>query len=305
MDASELDFEQVTEADCSLLLHFLEEAGYEESNHNIVNMFQWRRQYPLWKCATANYLLLLGIHEGKLFIYMPLCREEFFDEAIIQARHIFTKAHVPFMLSCFTEHSMEKVLKLFPTCSSVCERDASDYIYEAEKLRTFSGKKLQKRRNHINAFMIEYKDRYRYEEISTGNLAEVKDFLYHWKETDIVDDYFHFEKQGAMDILDLFGKLPYQGGLIRIDDEVRAFVIGSLTSPRMVQINIEKADETIRGLYQVVEKEFLNHHYLETTLVNREDDMGLENLRAAKMALAPSGFIEKYRLRECNENNES
>ena len=305
MEAKELDFEPVTEEDCPLLLRYLHQSNIEESNHNIVNMFQWRRQYPLWKLVTEKYLLLLGIHKGTLFMYMPLCSPAYFDAAILKGKEIFTQSRVPFELSCYTKEGVENVLKVLPDTQFVKERDAFDYVYEAEKLRTYSGKKLQKRRNHINAFMKEYEGRFVYEAIDAANLEEVKVFLAHWKESENQDEYFKFEKQGAMDILACYGLLPWEGGLIRIDNEIRAFVIGSMTSDRMVQINIEKADDSFRGLYQVVEKEFLNRHFLAATLVNREDDMGNEFLRAAKMALAPIYFIEKYRLREQNETLQS
>ncbi len=305
MDAKELDFEPVSEEDCTLILRYLHLSGIEESNHNIVNLFQWRRQYPLWKLVTDEYLLLLGIHKGVLFMYMPLCAPEFFSDAILKGKEIFKQSKVPFELSCYTKEGVAKVLEILPDTQFVKERDAFDYVYEAEKLRTYSGKKLQKRRNHINAFMKEYEGRFTYEEIDGANLEEVKTFLTHWKENENQDEYFKFEKQGAMDILACYGLLPWQGGVIRIDKKICAFVIGSMTSERMVQINIEKADDSYRGLYQVVEKEFLNRHFLGATLVNREDDMGNEFLRAAKMALAPIYFIEKYRLREQNETLQS
>jgi hypothetical protein len=305
MDAEALDFEPVTEEDCSLIVHYLHLSGIEESNHNIVNLYQWRRQYPLWKLVTEEYMLLLGIHKGTLFMYMPLCAPEHFRTAILKGKEIFTASKVPFELSCYTVEGVEKVLAILPDTQFVKERDAYDYVYEAEKLRTYSGKKLQKRRNHINAFMKEYENNHAYEAIGSVNLEEVKRFLSTWKDDENQDEYFKFEKQGAMDILDLYGKLPWEGGLIRIDNKVCAFVIGSMTSDRMVQINIEKADDRYRGLYQVVEKEFLNRHFLSATLVNREDDMGNEHLRAAKMALAPLYFIEKYRLREQNETLQS
>jgi len=305
MEAKELDFEPVTEEDCTLILRYLRLSGIEESNHNIVNLFQWRRQYSLWKLVSEDYLLLLGIHKGILFMYMPLCAPEYFSVAILKGKEIFAQSKVPFELSCYTKEGVEKVLEILPDTQFVKERDAFDYVYEAEKLRTYSGKKLQKRRNHINAFVKEYEGRFTYEVIDASNLKEVKTFLYHWKEDENQDEYFKFEKQGAMDILECYEMLPWEGGAIRIDGKICAFVIGSMTSERMVQINIEKADDSYRGLYQVVEKEFLNRHFLSATLVNREDDMGNEFLRAAKMALAPMYFIEKYRLREQNETLQS
>jgi len=297
MDLNDADFIPVTIQDIPLIQSYLSKANYEESNHNIVNLFQWMKQYPLWQYHTNHYLLLLGVHKGRLFSYMPLCESQYFDEAILKDKSIFNQFGIPFELSCFTVAEKDKVLDLLPMAYETCEEEASDYVYEADKLRTLSGGKLQKRRNHYNAFLRMTEGRRDVEPLTKDNKDEVKDFLNQWK-TDSTDEYFLYEKEGVASILDLIEILPYQGLLIRIDHEIKAFLIGTKTSDRMVQINIEKAEPSIRGLYQAIEVEFLNRYYTETTLVNREDDMGLESLRQAKRALDPSMMIRKYRIRE-------
>ena len=67
---SELDFDLVTEADIEDISYYLSLCEYEESNHNIINLFQWLPWYPLFKVKTEHYYLLLGIHQGELFLYM-------------------------------------------------------------------------------------------------------------------------------------------------------------------------------------------------------------------------------------------
>ena len=297
MDLNDADFIPVSTQDIPLIQTYLLKANYEESNHNIVNFFQWIKQYPLWKYITPHYLLLLGVHKGRLFSYMPLCEPEYFEEAILKDRSIFNQFNIPFELSCFTEKEKNKVLALLPMTTVICEEDASDYVYEADKLRTLSGGKLQKRRNHYNAFLRNTEGRVSTEEITVENKEEVKAFLAQWK-TDSNDEYFLYEKEGVFSILDLIGQLPCKGLLLRIDGEIKAFLIGTKSSSRMVQINIEKADPSIRGLYQAIEVAYLKRFYTEAILVNREDDMGLDALRQAKRALDPSEMILKYRLRE-------
>ena len=64
-------------------------------------------------------------------------------------------------------------------------------------------------------------------------------------------------------------------------------------SPSAV-IHIEKANPEMRGLYQYINREFLVHAFPDVALVNREDDMGLEGLRKAKMSYNPIAFARKY-----------
>jgi uncharacterized protein len=292
----EADFISVTEDDIPLIQKYLDIAQIEESNHNLVNMFLWREQYPLWQYHTDNYMLLLGIHKGKLFCYMPLCEKRYFEEAIFKAEAIFKKYNVPFELSCFTKDGLELLENILPKCKVAIECEAADYVYEGEKMRTLSGKKLQKRRNNYNHFVSEYKNRFIYEDLTKEHIPEIKAFLDSWR-NDSNEEYLIYEAKGVRDVLDLFGILPYSGGVIRIDGEVKAFLIASLATKNMVQINIEKADPSIRGLYQAIEKTFLEKNYPEIEWVNREDDMGIESLIMAKKALHPSHMIDKYRIK--------
>ncbi|MHB8096866.1 MAG: DUF2156 domain-containing protein [Erysipelotrichaceae bacterium] len=293
----EADFICVTEKDIPLIAKYLDIAQIEESNHNLVNMFLWREQYPLWQYHTEEYMLLLGIHKGKLFCYMPLCKKEFFEEAILKAKSIFDKHHVPFELSCFTKDRLELLQNILPKCSVTVECEAADYVYEGEKMRTLSGKKLQKRRNNYNHFVSLYEGHYTFSEMSKDDIPELKEYMKQWR-VDRTEEYLNYEAEGVENVLNLFGVLPYRGGVIRIDGEIKAFIIGSMTSKRMVQINIEKADPTIRGLYQAIEKLYLEQFYPDVQWVNREDDMGIDSLRQAKQALHPAYMIDKYRIKE-------
>lgn len=290
------DFIVVTEKDIPLITKYLDLAQIQESNHNLVNMFLWREQYPLWQYHTEDYMLLLGIHKGKLFCYMPLCKNEFFEEAILKAKSIFDKHGVPFELSCFTKDRLDLLQNILPKCQVTIEAEAADYVYEGEKMRTLSGKKLQKRRNNYNHFVTEYDGRFVYEDLNETHIPELKRFLDTWR-TDSTEEYLIYEAKGVKSVLDLYGILPYNGGIIRIDGEVKAFLIASLATDNMVQINIEKADPTIRGLYQAIEKIFLEKNYPTIEWVNREDDMGIESLILAKKALHPSYMIDKYRIK--------
>lgn len=66
----------------------------------------------------------------------------------------------------------------------------------------------------------------------------------------------------------------------------------------MAVIHIEKANSEIRGLYQFINQQFLVNEFPEAKLVNREDDVGMEGLRKAKMSYYPIGFARKYMVRE-------
>ncbi len=86
---------------------------------------------------------------------------------------------------------------------------------------------------------------------------------------------------------------------VYIDGALEAFTLGSYNERlRMAVIHIEKADPGIRGLYTFINQQFLIHEYGDALLVNREDDVGLETLRRAKLSYCPVGFARKFRVLE-------
>ena len=80
-----------------------------------------------------------------------------------------------------------------------------------------------------------------------------------------------------------------------MDDRLEAFSIGSYNAmEKMAIIHIEKANPDIRGLYQYITQQFLIHEFPDAELVNREDDLGLEGLRTAKLSYRPHHMVEKH-----------
>ena len=85
--------------------------------------------------------------------------------------------------------------------------------------------------------------------------------------------------------------------MIRIHGKIEAVTLGEFArtnSKETVLVHVEKADDRIRGLYQAINHEFCLHLPEETVYVNREEDMGLANLRLAKMSYKPWKLAQKY-----------
>lgn len=295
MTFGDLQFEAVHEEDVYLIESFLKLSSYQESNHNIVNMFMWKSWFPLWKHVNENFLLLLGKYQENYFLYMPLCAAEYRHEALKAAITLFERADIPFHLSCYTEEIKNEVLQLFPDLHVIEIRDGFDYIYEKEKIITLSGKKLQKRRNHLNYFVKNYEHRVEFCDIK-DYLDECTSFLSNWK-SDMKDEFFQNERMGTEYLLTHFHLFPAWGACLLIDGKVEGFIIGSYANEDMIQLNVEKANDEYRGIYQYLEREFLKSCNMNVKWVNREDDMGYENLRKAKMANQPEYFIKKYVMR--------
>ena len=76
--------------------------------------------------------------------------------------------------------------------------------------------------------------------------------------------------------------------------EVIAFTFGCQATPDMYVVQIEKADHTIQGAYQMINQQFVQRNCNDVEYVNREEDLGLEGLRKAKKSYYPVMRGVKY-----------
>lgn len=98
----------------------------------------------------------------------------------------------------------------------------------------------------------------------------------------------------ALSSMDMLG---LEGLLLRVDGQVVAMTLGSALTEQTFDIHFEKALDRYDGAYAVINREFaryLRQKYPNLKWLNREDDMGLEGLRKAKLSYQPALLLEKY-----------
>ena len=176
-------------------------------------------------------------------------------------------------------------------------RDAFDYIYLRSDLADLSGKKYHSKRNHISAFSKKHD--WVFKPITPDNTADVKLCAEKWykENADKEDKYLRCEKRGIYTILDNMELLGVRGGAVYVGGDVVAFTLGSRISDEIFDIHIEKALPDYAEGYTVINREFART-LTEYKYINREDDMGLEGLRRAKLSYKPSILLKKYACRK-------
>lgn len=269
----------------------------------VLDNFLWGKYYHIRYCVRDdNAVLWLLTVQGKKYASLPVCRLEDMPYYLKELEGYFNdELHLPLEIYLADEPAVE-YLNLPENKYSVEELfDYRDYLYRASDLKTLSGKKLRKKKNHINAFMREYKERYEYRTLCCSDGPDIWKFLDRWSEMKGPEEEGHldYEVAGIHAILKNCSCLHVYMGGIYIDGSLEAFSMGSYNrTEKMAIIHIEKANPEIRGLYQLINQQFLIHEFPEAELVNREDDMGIEGLRHAKMSYEPIGFARKFRIRQ-------
>ena len=272
-------------------LMYCAERGCE---YNFANLFLWGRQK-----AT--------LHEGNLTFFCQFNRRSVYlfplgahlkptlDAIISDSR----KRGIPCRITSLTEQDQEMLESWYPNQFYFhADRDSYDYIYSIDALADLSGKKLQKKRNHCNRFRLLH-PHYGTAPITDENTCDVLAMLEHWYAQKMQDDPtadFHLEKTAITKALRYRQALGMEGLVLTDKGRILAMTLGSFLSEDTFDVQFEKAAAGYDGAYAVINQEFaryLREKYPALKWLNREDDLGLEGLRKAKLSYCPHRLVEK------------
>lgn len=180
------------------------------------------------------------------------------------------------------------------------KREHFDYLYSVRELIELKGNRFHDKRNQVNKFRSRYQ--YEYIPLSAGLIDECLAFEDFWCEVRECEKHPGLEKErcAILQMLYNFEPLRILGGAIRMENRIAALTVGEKISPDTMVIHIEKANPDIPGLYQIINQEFLLHTAKDCLYVNREQDLGIEGIRRAKLSYNPVSFVKKYRVQERN-----
>lgn len=270
-----------------------------------LDSFIWSKLYGVrFAVSDGRAIQWLMENDGITGTAMPICSQEdlehYFGEIVEYFNTVLKK---PLYIHLADEEAvmalglMEQKDRFLVTE----QEDLKDYLYDGDAMRRLSGKKLHKKKNHLNGFKRAYEGRYEYRRLCCSDRGDVWKFLDHWREQkgEEVEEHLDYEVEGIHEILKNCSNLQVRMGGVYIDGKLEAFTIGSYNPlENMAVIHIEKANPEIRGLYQFINQQFLVAEFPEAELINREDDLGIEGLRKAKMSYNPVGFARKYEVRQ-------
>lgn len=173
-----------------------------------------------------------------------------------------------------------------------------DYVYETSKLISLSGKKLHSKKNHLNKFLSLYPNYY-YEPVDKSNLKACMSLADMWFENKYEDLNIRDAKaeySSITDILNNMKELNCEGLILFSDGKPIAFSVGERINHETAIIHIEKADTSYEGSFAMINNLMCKTLFSDTIYINREEDMGIENIRKAKLSYRPHHFVEVMNL---------
>lgn len=172
----------------------------------------------------------------------------------------------------------------------------SDYIYLRSELASLSGKAFHKKKNHFSKFVRTYPD-YKYYEIGACNIYDAQKVADAWYYEHLQDEDASqlAEYKAIKEALENFEELGLIGGIIYVNDSPCAMTIASKINENTVDVHFEKAvgEYALNGGYAAINKLF-SEKLDGVTWLNREEDIGIEGLRKAKLSYRPQIMLKKY-----------
>ncbi len=267
------------------------------SELTFTNLFIWREAYRVrWALRGDALLLLCRDNDGVSYgfpIVAPEPDPDLTHEFLTWLREVEGVA-APRLER--VDARWAEALEGDPRFSVEPTRDHFDYVYAREDLATLAGRDYSNKRNHINYFERRYD--YTYEPLTPDNIEACVRVACEWCEKYRCEDDMNLleERDAVRETLENFSLLHVEGGVVSVEGRIQAFSVGERLNEETMVVHIEKADPDIRGLYQIINREFVQHCCTDVAWINREQDLGVPGLRRAKHSYHPDHLVEKHRV---------
>ena len=291
-----IEFKPVRLEDKQIIERHTMPSGILNCDLAFANMYCWQAMYhSAW--AVIDGFLVIRFHIGgseKIGYMQPVGEGDF--AGIIPALRADAHAHGQRLrIIGLTDEGREMIRSMHAGLFAFeSDRALEDYVYNAEDLRNLTGRRYQPKRNHINRFMSEYPD-FRYENLTRDRFAECMQLEREWRRAHEGHTSELCAEQRAMQrAFDHFEELEMLGGCIYVGDKLVAFTFGSAVNDHTFDTHVEKADTDYDGAFTIINKLFAQHLPERFTLINREEDLGLDGLRQAKLSYHPAFLQHKF-----------
>ncbi|MEJ5285030.1 MAG: DUF2156 domain-containing protein [Brevinematia bacterium] len=286
-----LNFKKIELSDKKIIDNYFSTYHPKISEYTFTNLFMWSDVRNIRWSKILDGLVFLGEKDNESYFFPPIgvkdC-EKAFDNLIDYAikNNIKTISLVPEYQIKFVKN---KGLKIIP------DRDNFDYIYKAEKLAFLKGWRLDGKRGFIKKFKENYNFIYRKFELNDKKncIALFEKWMEGKEDFNLASD----EYKSFLKFIGNFENLNANGGIIEVESKLVAFEFGEPLDDTTFVIHFEKADISYTGSFQIINQQYVEHEiYPHYKFVNREQDMGVEGLRKAKLSYAPFKLLKKYEI---------
>ena len=278
--------------DVNIIKDFLEQSESAFCDISIGIKYMWRDEYVIDYAILDDTLIMKeSSNDYKDVFYYPMGKNV--DLALIEIEKYCKINNIPLVFGCVQNDVALKLNNRYNKVEIISDRDWDDYIYDAEKFKTYSGKKYSGQRNHVNKFKKLYPD-YKVCVLQKQDYQKIEKFL---KEFELGTDFSVWteksEQEKVYDYVKNAEKLNQVGAYLELDGKVVAFSMGEVVNDTLI-VHVEKALKTYEGVYPTMAQEFAKLFATGgVKFINREEDCGDMGLRISKLQYRPIEIRQK------------
>jgi hypothetical protein len=263
--------------------------GQKPSDYSFINLWGWGREYGLEWAFVEECVLIRQTFPQTLY-WAPV--GDWGSVAWSRLRDALPGdvcfIRIPEQLKTLWESELSGV--------QVREcREHWDYLYDVQELIELKGRKFHSKKNLLNQFLRDHEARFVMLDEKTVECAlALQTDWFLWRNTEN-DRTLEAENLAIVKVMHDWSRLQglIGGGLV-VDDKMIAYTIAEALDEESVVIHFEKGCPNFKGVYQAINQIFLERCCQGFRIVNREQDLGDEGLRKAKLSYNPVGFLKKY-----------
>jgi hypothetical protein len=263
------------------------ESKTDASAFAFANLYLFRKKYNFNVSLLENSLLITGTEKRETFFSIPgnLPQKEILIELL--KKYDYWKN--------ISEEQAAKLSELLPNEIASEDRNNFEYLYLRTDLAELPGKNFQKKRNLVNAFIKSYPQEERETKILDKNtLNDALHVLDEWKH----GKGEHGDYDSAKEGVELHELLGFSGLVFYVKGVPVGYCHGeALANEKSFAVHFEKAIDKYKGVYQYINQEFAKTLPANIIHINREQDLGNEGLRQAKMTYRPIGFVKLFSIK--------
>lgn len=297
-ESSPLHFKPLREEDIDIIRPYLAASDTRTCDYTIGGIVMWAEYFDYSYCIYGDTLFIKGVTEDDVTrpaFSLPVGKMAFEDAVNLLRNHCRATGDEPLTFSAVPEVYIAPLELLGATKIEPLE-DWSDYLYEAQALATLSGKKLGKKRNHVNRFALENPD-FKFEPLTKDILPEVISFFEATHLPLSKPAIADVEREQVLRVLRHIDHFPFMGAVLSTPTHgIVAFTLGEVLGDTLY-VHIEKMNHEINGAGETVNKlfaEYVTGHCPEVRYINREEDVGDPGLRHAKESYHPTAKLLKF-----------
>jgi len=268
------------------------------SDYNFISMFIWdvKEERKVSKLNGNLIIRFTDYETGEHFL--SFLGDNDVVNTINKLINFAKESSISTTLRFITE---EAIVKLKKSDFQIHEdRNNADYIYSVSQIAELKGSRFKKKRYSAEKFLRENQSiDFKFQKFNDVLINEdIIDFFNRWKNSIKKNNTYSSIENEERAVRRLLKHIKYNNlyvSSIYLKNKMIGFSIDEIVLNDYAVSHFLKADNSINGIHEFFNKKISEHLIINgINLWNWEQDLGIENLRKAKMGYNPVLFLKKY-----------